>query len=165
MKTRRKRGIWHTVQSRVCKIIFCIISSLLLLSIWSITELKISTGASGAVHLIHYRMNRRNLLLKKTTEPGIIKATVSGHVPISKRGTPNSILDHINSDGKVDSRTFYDETGLKVRDIHTTDHGHPKQHPIVPHAHDYNWDEKTGRLDRTTRELTEIERKENEDIL
>lgn len=103
--------------------------------------------------------------VEKTSRPGIIRTTVSGHVGIPKWATPNSVLDHVGPDGKVDSRSFYDETGLKVKDIHTTDHGHPKQHPIVPHAHDYKWNEETGKLDRTTRELTESEWKENDDIL
>lgn len=103
--------------------------------------------------------------VEKTSKPGIIKTTVSGHVPIPKRSTPNSILDHVDSDGKVDSRSFYDGTGLKIMDIHTTDHGHPKQHPVVPHAHDYKWKIEGEKPERTTRELTETERKENDDIL
>ena len=96
--------------------------------------------------------------VEKTEEPGIIKTTLSGHVSIPKRSTPNSITDHLDSDGKVDSRSFYDENGLKAKEIHTTNHGHPKHH-------DYQWNEETGKADRIERPLTEAERKENEDIL
>ena len=100
--------------------------------------------------------------VEKTDSPGIIRTTVTGHATIPKRSTPNSIMDHLGSDGKVDSRSFYDSTGLKVKDIHMTDHGHPKYHLVVPHD-DYIWDEKNGKLDRTTRALTETERKENKE--
>lgn len=103
--------------------------------------------------------------VEKTEEPGIIKTTLSGHVSIPKRSTPNSITDHLDSDGKVDSRSFYDENGLKAKESHTTNHGHPKHHDLVPHVHDYQWNEETGKADRIERPLTEAERKENEDIL
>lgn len=101
----------------------------------------------------------------KTDKPGIIKTTVSDHRSIPKHSTPNSILDNTDENGNVKSRSFYDENGLKSKEIHTTDHGNSKKHPIVPHAHDYTWDAETGKSHRTDRELTDEERKENEDIL
>jgi len=103
--------------------------------------------------------------VEKAESSGIIKKTVSGHGTVPKKTTPNSIVDHVDKDGKVDSRSFYDSTGLKTKDIHTTDHGNPKRHPIVPHAHDYTWNEDQSRSTRTIRELTDDERKENDDIL
>ena len=67
------------------------------------------------------------------------------------------VIDHIGKDGKVDARAFYGESKLKFKDIHTTAHGNPKQHPHGnhgEHAHDYTWGE-DGRLkDKTTRELS-----------
>ncbi len=123
-------------------------------------------GMKWGVRRTPEQLGHHQKTVVENPEPSaIIRTTISGHVPIPKQGIPNSILDHIGTDGKVDSRSFYDRTGMKVMDIHTTNHGHPKQHPVVPHAHDYSWDEDTGKLDRTTRELTETERKENEDIL
>lgn len=103
--------------------------------------------------------------VEKTKTPGIIKVTVSGHGTIPKYTTPNSIVDHLSYDGKVDVRTFYGKTGLKVREINTTDHGHPKQHPWGSHSHDYEWNEDGTLRRRTTRALTAQERKENDDIL
>lgn len=96
---------------------------------------------------------------------GIIKITVTGHDGTPKRSTPNSIADHVDNTGKVDGRSYYGPDGLKEKDIHTTDHGNPRQHQTVPHAHDYTWGEDESKQGRTTRPLTDQERKENEDIL
>lgn len=101
---------------------------------------------------------------------GIIKAsqTVSGHSGTPKQSTPNAVIDHMNRSNKVDARAFYNAAGMKVREIHTTNHGNSKQHPFGAygeHVHDYEWGE-DGRLKRKTiRELREDERKDNGDIL
>lgn len=105
--------------------------------------------------------------VEKTDKPGIIKKTVSGHQSTPKDGTPNSITDHVEN-GKVDKRTFYGDDGLISLEIHTDDHGNPKHHAYGEngeHAHDYEWDENGKLKNRTTRELTTKERKENGDIL
>lgn len=108
--------------------------------------------------------------VEKKSTFDIIKAdkTVSGHSGTPKMAEVGMVIDHIGKDGKVDARAFYGESKLKYKDIHTTDHGNPKQHPYGnhgEHAHDYTWGE-DGRLkDKTTRELSEEERKENGDIL
>lgn len=102
-------------------------------------------------------------------EYDIIKPTkqIEGHMSIPRESEPNDIIDHIGKDDNVDSRSFYDSAGIKEKDIHTTDHGFPKYHNFGKngeHAHDYEWD--GDRLkNKTTRELTEKERKENGDIL
>lgn len=101
---------------------------------------------------------------------GIIKAdkTVSGHSGTPKEAEPGSVIDHMGKDGKVDVRTFYGGNRLKDRDIHTTNHGNPKQHPYGrdgEHAHDYEWDAGGKLKNKTIRELTDNERKENGDIL
>lgn len=96
----------------------------------------------------------------------IIKTTITGHKSIPKKSTPNSILDHVGRNGKVDSRSFYGPDGMKIKDIHTTNHNNPNRHPIVPHVHDYQWNETLDKpLMITTRELSDAEWKENEDIL
>lgn len=86
-------------------------------------------------------------------------------MPPPKKAALNSIIDHVDKAGHVDVRTFYDEKGWKAKDIHTTDHGHPKQHETVPHVHEYTWNEDGTAAGRTTRDLTDEERKENDDIL
>ena len=103
--------------------------------------------------------------VEKTDKPGIIKTTISGHDATPKKAALNSIIDHVDKAGHVDVRTFYDEKGWKAKDIHTTDHGHPKQHETVPHVHEYTWNEDGTAAGRTTRDLTDEERKENDDIL
>ena len=97
-----------------------------------------------------------------------VNKTISGHSPSPKKSDPNDIIDHVDEDGTIDSRSFYDENGWKIRDIHTKSHGNPKQHPYGQkgeHVDEYEWDE-DGRLkNRTRRDLTDDERKENADIL
>lgn len=94
---------------------------------------------------------------------------------------PSGSLDYLSSggksssatlfnykDSKVETRTFYGDNGFKKKEITNHDHGFPAKHPYGErgeHAHDYEWDE-TGKLkNRTTREITPEERKENCDIL
>nr|DAF01580.1 MAG TPA: minor capsid protein [Caudoviricetes sp.] len=95
------------------------------------------------------------------------KKVVTGHNGTPKTSTPHAVVDH-SSNNKIDVRSFYDRKGLKCKDINTTSHGNPKHHPFGKngeHAHDYEWDKNGNLKNRTTRELTEKERKDNEDIL
>lgn len=106
----------------------------------------------------------------KGDKSGIIKPSkvVEGHISMPKMAEPNDIIDHINEKGKVDVRAFHDETGLKKKDIHTDDHGNPKHHNFGihgEHGHDFEWNEDGSLKEKTTRELTDLERKENGDIL
>ena len=115
------------------------------------------------------RLNNQ-INIAKSNNPAIIKAdkVVTGHEGTPKAYEPNSVVDHIGKDGKVDKRSFYDESCLKSKDIHTTDHNNPKKHPYGnhgEHAHDYEWDKDERLKNKTTRELTDRERKENDDIL
>ncbi len=93
---------------------------------------------------------------------------VDGHSGTPKKAKPNTVIDHKTSENQVDIRSFYGSDGYKKKDIHTTDHGNPKQHPFGTHgeyAEDYEWDN-DGRLkNKTRRELTEIDGEENSDIL
>lgn len=106
----------------------------------------------------------------KTEKRGIIKAdkVIFGHDNAPKKYLPNAVVDHINSDNKVSIRTFYDSNSMKSKDIHTNNHGNPKTHNYGSngeHAHDYEWDTDGKLKNKTTRELTDLERKENSDIL
>lgn len=100
---------------------------------------------------------------------GILKVSkvLTGHRGTPKTAEPNTIIDH-KVDGKTDKRSFYGDSGLKVKDIHTTSHGNPKQHKYGEngeHAHEYEWDERGSLKGKITRELTEKEKKDNADIL
>lgn len=108
--------------------------------------------------------------IDKNVKGGIIKAdkTVSGHTGTPKEFEPGAVIDHIGRDNKVDVRTFYGKNGLKEKDIHTTNHGNPKQHPYGKdgeHAHDYEWDSEGRLKSKNIRELKDDERKGNGDIL
>lgn len=65
------------------------------------------------------------------------------------------------------NRTIYDENSRMVKQIHSGNHAQPKNHPYGEtgeHAHVYDWED--GKIKgKSTREMTEIERKENGDIL
>ena len=97
-----------------------------------------------------------------------VNKIISGHSSTPKQSEANSIIDHVDKDGTVDARGFYGNNGMKQKDIHTNNHGNPKWHDYGEHgehSHDYEWDKDGGLKNKTTRELTEDERKENEDIL
>lgn len=103
-----------------------------------------------------------------TTKNGIIKAnkTISGHYSLPSSYIPNGVIDLVNAHGKT-QRSFYDEESMLKLQIDSTDHGFPKKHPYGTngeHAHVYTW--KDGVLvSKETREITDEERKQNQDIL
>lgn len=81
-------------------------------------------------------------------------------------GEPNTITQVKSKDGSV-NRNYYDDKGQWTRQISNSNHGNAKNHPYGTHgehAHDIVWDNGTI-TGRFVRELTDIERKENEDIL
>ncbi len=116
-----------------------------------------------------YPLKKNKNKVENSKKSGIIKLTISGHKSAPTKATPNSVIDHISSKtGKVDKRSFYDEKGLKVKDIHTTDHGNRKNHPYGKngeHAHDYTWCKDGNVKHGKPRDLETKERKENDDIL
>ena len=121
---------------------------------------------SGSSDRIKPEDKKESKEVAKSGDGGKIRITVSGQKDPGKRGTPNSVIDHVRDDGSIKTRAFYDADVWKVREIHTSDHGKPKQHPYGEHgehAHEYKWED-DGCV-RTSRELSEEERKENKDIL
>lgn len=85
---------------------------------------------------------------------------------VSLNSIPNAITQKVGKKGGID-RNYYDENGRQYKQIANNNHGNSKMHPYGrngEHAHDYVYD-KDGKVRRTTRELTEDERKENADIL
>ena len=102
--------------------------------------------------------------------PSTLKNAVGQDIIEVKRATliaePNSITQVTKKKGGIE-RNYYDQNGRQYKQVSNNNHGNAKMHPYGKngeHAHDYVYEE--GKLiDRPTRELTEDERKENEDIL
>ncbi len=101
----------------------------------------------------------------KTIKPS---QTIRGHAGTPKQAEPNSVIDHLNDAGEVDARGFYNDSGMKEKDIHTNDHGNPKRHDYGQHgehAHDYEWTDDGKLKNKTIREIDDDERERNGNIL
>ena len=108
--------------------------------------------------------------LQSMPDKGIIRVTEvwDGHKSLPRDSKPNSIIDHITDDGFVKARAFYGEDGRKYKEIHTTHHGKPKAHPFGKHGehgHIYQWNPDGSLKSKPSYELSEKERKENQEIL
>lgn len=104
---------------------------------------------------------RTSGILKNAAGQSIIKVERT-----TLKGAPNTITQKTSAKGGIE-RNYYGEDGMQIKQISNNNHGNAKMHPYGKngeHAHDYSYDEK-GKVLRSTRELTEIERKENGDIL
>ncbi|MCI8387040.1 MAG: hypothetical protein HFE63_01060 [Clostridiales bacterium] len=107
----------------------------------------------------------------KNEKSGIIKEDVvlSGHSGTPKKAEPNSVIDCVSSKThSISVRTFYGVNGLKIKDIHTSDHGNPKNHPFGKHGehvHEYIWNSDGSLKTKTIREINSKEQKDNSDIL
>ncbi len=66
---------------------------------------------------------------------------VSKHGNAPTKGKPNSVT-RIYREGRLIRERYYDENGDVYLDIDYTNHGNPKTHPVVPHQHRWNKDEK-----------------------
>ena len=97
-----------------------------------------------------------------------VSGVTVGHTPPKRTGEPNSVVQHNATNGDVLGRTYYDDRGYKVKDIHFTNHKQPDKHLYGKkgeHVHDFVFDDDGKFISRTTRELTNNEREENLDIL
>lgn len=54
-------------------------------------------------------------------------------------GMPNSVYDNYK-DGTLQRRRYYGHDGEPRLDIDMTNHGNPKEHPVVPHYHNWRLD-------------------------
>lgn len=89
------------------------------------------------------------------------------HSSLPRKYKPYAVIETTSQKGKQIDRTFYDEFGIQIRQVHNGNHGNPKNHPYGKHGehgHTVTWDE-NGKPHRPARELSEEERKENADIL
>lgn len=108
--------------------------------------------------------------LQSMPDEGIIKATkvMGGHGSLPRDSEPNAIVDHVFDNGVVRARAFYDDKGRKYKEIHTTNHGKPKAHPFGEHGehgHIYQWNSDGSLKSKIPYELSDKERKENQEIL
>ena len=110
--------------------------------------------------------------LHKLDENGIIQVdeVITGRTPPHPVGKPRTVIQHNAENGDVLGRSFYNGDGMKYKDIHFTNHKQPDKHPFGEngeHAHDIEYHEpsKPKTKKRTTRNLTDEERKENGDVL
>lgn len=63
------------------------------------------------------------------------------------KGKPLSVVGK-KMNGKIVQYRYYDEEGYVEKDLDLTDHGNPKEHPVVPHLHTWTrvWNEKRGKM-------------------
>lgn len=100
--------------------------------------------------------------LKNAAGKGIIEVD-----KIKLKGIPDSITQKTGRQGGIE-RNYYGLDGRQEKQVCNNNHGNAKAHPFGKHgehAHDYIYDDDGKLIDRPIRELSEEERKENEDIL
>jgi hypothetical protein len=108
--------------------------------------------------------------LQSMPDKGIIRVTEvwDGHGSLPRDSKPNAIIDHVFDNGVVRARAFYNDKGRKYKEIHTTNHGKPKAHPFGEHGehgHIYQWNSDGSLKSKIPYELSDKERKENQEIL
>lgn len=108
--------------------------------------------------------------LQSMPDKGIIRATEvwEGHGSLPRDSKPNAIIDHVFDNGVVRARAFYNDKGRKYKEIHTTNHGKLKAHPFGEHGehgHIYQWNSDGSLKSKIPYELSDKERKENQEIL
>ena len=108
--------------------------------------------------------------LQSMPDKGIIRVTEvwGGHGSLPRDSKPNAIIDHVFDNGVVRARAFYNDKGRKYKEIHTTNHGKPKAHPFGEHGehgHIYQWNSDGSLKSKIPYELSDKERKENQEIL
>lgn len=104
----------------------------------------------------------RHNTLTNTAGQTIIKVSKSNIT-----GPRNGITQKTNAKGGID-RNYYGPDGRQTKQISNNGHGHKVEEALGKHgehAHDYIFDAEGHLCGRSSRELTDAERKENSDIL
>lgn len=126
-----------------------------------VIEDPVEVGADAGPVTYEEWVRRKAEGLRNAVGKAIIKAE---HFDLT--GEPGSILQVVNRRGGVD-RAYYGEDGRMQKQISNNDHGHATERGFGrhgEHAHDFQWDGDSPSRGRA-RELTEEERRENDDIL
>lgn len=100
--------------------------------------------------------------VEKSSNPAIIRVEKT-----TLTAEPNTVTEVIGKKGGID-RNYYGPDGKQEKQISNNDHGNPKLHSFGKHGehvHDYIYASDGKLKGRPMRELTDEERKENEDIL
>ena len=94
-----------------------------------------------------------------------------GKVTIPQKYQPNAVVEtqtvYKNGTVQID-RTIYDENGILSLQIHSGPHNRPDKHPFGKygeHIHRYVWDDDGNLKKRDSGELSDLERKQHQDIL
>lgn len=98
-------------------------------------------------------------VLRTMRKDDIIMSEFTRNLPM--KGEPLGVKTLVDSAGKVKQRRFYGEDGRPQKDLDLSNHGNPKLHPTVPHAHD--WSE--GKRTKKDRAWTDAEKRQNKDLL
>lgn len=125
-------------------------------------------GMKWGVRRTPEQLGRRKKQSIKVHASGVPIHVISGHSPSPKVYKPYAVIDHKSQNGKVDVRSFYNEFGMKQKDIHTTNHGNPKTHPYGKrgeHIVEYEWYDNGYCKNKIRRNLNDQERRDNGDIL
>lgn len=131
---------------------------------------------TGAITRTQNKQKNLQIPLTDLDKGGIIKEikNAAGKVVkivnqsnVKTKGIPNAITQTVSKKGGI-NRNFYDDNGNQYLQISNNDHGHKKESKLGKHgehAHDYFRNENGKIIHGEARELTERERKENDDIL
>ena len=128
-------------------------------------------GVPAATSKLRYECGTSDLKKTKAWKSydNLVKVSKNGIINVEKTtlyADPNSITQEVLKNGSI-NRNYYDNDGKQIKQISNHNHGNPKRHPYGEngeHAHDYVWED--GKLvGRPVRELSDVERKENGDIL
>lgn len=120
---------------------------------------------TGKTYLVPASMNYQEWYAKyveKSSNPAIIRVEKT-----TLTAEPNTVTEVIGKKGGID-RNYYGPDGKQEKQISNNDHGNPKLHSFGKHGehvHDYIYASDGKLKGRPMRELTDEERKENEDIL
>jgi hypothetical protein len=110
-----------------------------------------NNGIKSGVNLLSKGKNKTPVPTKPPINTGKNSGIVideKGNIVVGPRGKeqkPNSSMDRVDENGNLIQRRYYDENGNAKKDTDFTDHGNPKEHPKVPHEHDWDWSKKTPR--------------------
>ena len=98
-------------------------------------------GDKGEYETLKHLYREVNWQLKAQKDMSVTQEMPNGH-------RPNSVVDKVKDNIHI-QRRYFGRTGKPRLDIDLTDHGNPKQHPIVHRYHGWR-ESQNGKMDRET---------------